>query len=407
MDGRRIVIVGAGQAGGTAAAALREGGFAGRILLLGEEPHPPYERPPLSKEVLTRPEPATPWLRPPGAWEGLGVEVLTGARAVRLDPAAGRLGLGDGRDVAWDALLVATGGRARRLPDALGPGAARVHYLRTMEDALRLRAALGPGVRVAVVGAGVVGLECAASARALGSEVVVVEAAPRPLGRCVAPEIADWLVDLHRERGVAIRLGARLLGLEAEGAGVRLRLDGEDLSADVVVAGVGMERDVALAEGAGIAVEDGAVACDEFGRTSAPGVLAAGDAAAWHHPLYGRRLRLESWQSAQGQALAAARTLLGAPEPHAEVPWFWTDQHGANVQIAGLPQEAARTVWRGAPEGGRFAAFHLDEGGRVVAATTVNQGRDMRFARALVRARAAVDPGLLADETVPLKSIVG
>jgi NADPH-dependent 2,4-dienoyl-CoA reductase/sulfur reductase-like enzyme len=255
-----------------------------------------------------------------------------------------------------------------------------------------------------VIGAGVIGLECAASARALGCEVVVVEAADRPLGRCMAPGIVDWLTALHRSRGIAFRLGARLLAVEHDGAGCCLVLDGEVILADVVIAGVGLERDLELAAGAGLLIE-GAVACDATGRTSAPGIWAAGDVAAWLNPLYGRRLLLESWQAALNQGLAAARSILGQDEPPDPLPWFWTDQHGANVQVAGLPAEARDTVLRGDPASGRFVAFHRDGDGRIVAGTTVNLGRDMRFVRSLARARAMVDPSRLADEGTALKAL--
>jgi NADPH-dependent 2,4-dienoyl-CoA reductase/sulfur reductase-like enzyme len=393
------VIVGAGQSGAHAAVAARVAGLAGRILLVGQEPHPPYERPPLSKAVLTEAsEPEPGWFHSPNRYEELRIDVLAGTCVEGLDAAAARVVLADGRRLAYDQLLLATGGRPRRLAV---PGGERALLLRTLDDARALRARLAAGTRLVCIGAGVIGLEVAASARALGCDVTVIEAAPGALGRGFTPEMAAWVERLHCRHGVRLHFGVAVQAIEPDA----VVCDGLRVPADVVLAGIGIIRNAELAAAAGAALDGGAIAVDEFGRTSLPGVFAAGDVAAFWHPRMARRLRLESWRHAQDHGIAVGRVLAGDGEPYAPVPWFWSDQHGQNIQVAGLVDGATTTVLRGEDTAASFSAFHLDAAGRVVAATGVNAPRDVRVAMALIAAGHPVQAEALANPAVKLQTL--
>jgi 3-phenylpropionate/trans-cinnamate dioxygenase ferredoxin reductase subunit len=396
------IIIGAGQAGAWAAMSMRQAGFTGRIIVVGEEAWLPYERPPLSKSMLTaEPEPAVQYFHDKAKYETQRIEFVLGMPVVFLDVAGRQVELGDGRVLPYDRLLIATGGRARLLGV---PGGERALLLRTLDHALVLRQRLASARRVVCIGAGVIGLEIAASARALGAEVTVLEAALAPMGRSVSAEGARFIADLHARNGVELHCGVIVRALErAPDRSERVIYgNGESVSADLVVAGIGMERHLALAEQAGLEI-DGGIVVDEFGQTSVPCVYAAGDVAAFPHPLYGRRLRLESWRHAQNHGVAVGRAMAGAPAPYDDVPWFWTDQHGVNLQLAGLPTEAARTVLRGP---GTFIAIHLAEDGRVVGVTAADNPREIRAGTALIKARARPDPARLADSSVPLQSLI-
>jgi NADPH-dependent 2,4-dienoyl-CoA reductase/sulfur reductase-like enzyme len=399
------VIVGAGQAGGWAAIAMRQAGYGGRILLIGEEPWRPYERPPLSKEVLTDdPEPPIKYFHPEGRYEEQGIELLLGVTAQAVDVAAHRVRLSDGQVLSYDRLLMAPGGRARHLPI---PGGERALYLRTIEDAQMIRSRLAQASRVICVGAGVIGLEIASSARKRGAAVTVLEALPRAMGRSVSPEGAAFVETLHRDAGVTLRFGVIVDAIEATVSGefsVHCR-DGERLLGDTVIAGVGMQRNQTLAEHAGLTLEGGIVV-DEFGRTSAPDVYAAGDVTAFHHPLFDRRLRLESWRHAQNHGIAVGKAMCGDTAPYDDIPWFWTDQHGVNLQVAGLPADAAQTIVRANTPPAAFTAVHLAEDGSVIGVTAANNPRDIRAGQALIRSRQPVDPAALADTKVPLQQLI-
>jgi 3-phenylpropionate/trans-cinnamate dioxygenase ferredoxin reductase component len=399
------VIVGAGQAGGWAAIAMRQAGYSGRILLIGEEPWRPYERPPLSKEVLTEdPEPPIKYFHPEGRYEEQGIELLLGVTAQAVDVAAHRVHLSDGQVLSYDRLLMAPGGRARHLPI---PGGERALYLRTIEDAQMIRARLGQASRVICVGAGVIGLEIASSARKRGAAVTVLEALPRAMGRSVSPEGAAFVETLHRDAGVTLRFGVIVDAIEATASGelsVDCR-DGERLAGDTVIAGVGMQRNQTLAEHAGLTLEGGIVV-DEFGRTSAPDVYAAGDVTAFHHPLFDRRLRLESWRHAQNHGIAVGKAMCGDTTPYDDIPWFWTDQHGVNLQVAGLPADAAHTVVRANTPPTAFTAVHLAEDGSVIGVTAANNPRDIRAGQALIKSRQPIDRAALADAKVPLQQLI-
>lgn len=398
------IVVGAGQAGAWAAVSMRQAGFDGRILLLGEEAWRPYERPPLSKAVLTQdPEPPVLYFHPEQRYAELGVELLLGTAVVGVEPEAHRVVLADGQSLTYDKLLLTVGGAARRLPIHGGDLAL---YLRTLEDARTIRARLAGAPRVLCIGAGVIGLEIASSARALGCEVTVLEALPRAMGRAVSPEGAAFIEALHRDAGVTLHFGVIVDRLAQADGGVAVTCrDGRRFEADVVVAGVGMQRNLALAEAAGLALE-GAIVVDAFGRTSAPDVYAAGDVTAFPHPLFGKRLRLESWRHAQNHGIAVGKAMCGDTAPYDDVPWFWTDQHGVNLQVAGLPADAARTVVRQGGAAGSFVAVHLAEDGSVVGVTAANNPREIRAGQALIKSHKVVDAAKLPDASVPLQRLM-
>jgi NADPH-dependent 2,4-dienoyl-CoA reductase/sulfur reductase-like enzyme len=395
-----IVIVGAGQAGGNAAVAAREAGYQGAITLVGAEAHLPYERPPLSKDALlaaTLPPPQLFFSRDKLAERGIATRL--GVRAVAVRAAARELVLSDGTVLAWDKLLIATGGRARALAV---PGGEHALVLRTHEDAAAIRARLVEGARVVCIGAGVIGLEIASSARARGCDVTVIEAADGVMGRVLSAPMAAFMRARHEAAGVELCLGAAVHAVEPG----RVVCRGFEVAADVVIAGIGIVRETALAESAGI-VCAGAVPVDEANATSVADVYAAGDIAEFPHPLFGRRMVLETWRHAQNHGIAAGRAMAGRPAPYDDVPWFWTDQLGVNLQVAGLPREGVRTVWRGEVGAASFTAFHLDDAGCVIGAEGVGPAREVRAAQALIRARRPVDAAMLGDLSVPAQKLMG
>ncbi|MBI3709509.1 MAG: FAD-dependent oxidoreductase [Proteobacteria bacterium] len=398
-----IVIVGAGQAGGWVAATLRNEGFTGRVVLVGEESYAPYERPPLSKSLLAGERPIEKcYIRPPVFYTERDVDLRLGTRVEEIDTVRRRIALSDGERLAYDKLVFATGARVRRLklPGAELPG---LHYLRTIDDCLAIRAALKPGARVVLVGGGYIGLEVAATARKLGCAVVIVEMQRMVMARIVPEGISRYLAELHRGHGVEILTEVGVAGFE-RGSPLRVCCDGgRNFDADLVVVGVGIEPNVELARAAGIATEDGVVV-DEFGRSAVPGIYAAGDVARHFNPLLGRHIRLESWQNAQNQAIAVARGLCGKPVAYGEVPWFWSDQFDLKIQIVGLPERWGEVVLRGDMAANRFTAFSLADG-IVNAAIAVNTPLDIRFARKFIAERQRLAPSALADPQIPLKTL--
>jgi 3-phenylpropionate/trans-cinnamate dioxygenase ferredoxin reductase component len=399
-----VVIVGGGHSGGTAASALRDAGHQGPVTIIGRENHPPYERPPLSKELLDSAVPVEKtYLRPAAWYEAQGIALKLGHIASAIDREAKRVQLEDGRAIPYDTLLLATGARARRLPLPGGDGP-HVYYLRDIEDSLALRQRLVPGVRLAVIGAGFIGLEVAAIARKRGVAVTVIELAPHVLARVAPSEIADFIADLHRRNDVEVLTNVAVTAIEDGGSGLAIRsAAGATIGADFAAIGIGAMPNTELAAAAGLEVKDGIVV-DQFGRSSDPSVYAAGDVTRHFNPILGRHIRLEAWQNAQNQAIAVAKIIAGSEQPFAEVPWFWTDQYDVNLQMAGAPLAWDRVVWRGTREEGKFTLFQLAEG-KPVSAITVNNARDMRFARQLVGLGRAVDPAALADRNMKLQDL--
>jgi 3-phenylpropionate/trans-cinnamate dioxygenase ferredoxin reductase subunit len=387
---------------------LREEGFAGAVTMIGAEALPPYERPPLSKVVLTSSEePSPPTIAAAAALEERGVSWLGGLNIVAVDRDAHEVVASDGRRFRYDRLCLATGAAPRRL--TIGdPETCLV--LRGYADALALRRRFVAGARIAIIGAGFIGLELASSAVSRGCAVTVVEAAPRIMVRGVPAEIAGIVARRHQQSGVELILGARIASIErtADGAAMVLE-DGRRIEADHVVAGVGAAPDTALAASCGLAIDNG-VAVDGALRTSDPDIFAIGDCASFPHPLYrGRRIRLEAWRNAQDHGAFVARSMLGAVAPYAAIPWFWSDQHDLCVQIAGLADEGCAVARRDLGDGA-LMLFHLAEDGRLVAASAVGPlgkiARDVRLAEMLIARRAAPDPANLASPDVKLKSLL-
>jgi 3-phenylpropionate/trans-cinnamate dioxygenase ferredoxin reductase subunit len=400
-----IVIIGAGQAGGWAARTLREEGFEGRVVLIGDEAHPPYERPPLSKAVLAgEAAPQSVHLLDAAAMAGLSIEWLPGARVASLDRQGRRVMLADGGEIHYGKVILCTGGRAREL-DVPGADLPGVHTLRTIDDALRLGTVLQPDARVAVVGGGWIGLEVAATARQRGAAVTVIETMHRLCERSVPEALSAHLQALHTAQGVEVLLGAAVARF-APGPDGSLEVvlsDGRGIACDAAVVGIGLVPNDELARAAGLEC-DGGVLVDAQCRTSDPDILAAGDVAVARNSWAGRRLRLESWQNAQEQGIAAARSALGREVHYDPLPWFWSDQHGTNLQIYGIPSAAHQVVVRGDPAAGSFVFFYLD-GDRLVAALGGNAARELRFARRLIEKRTPVRAQDLADPGVSLAKL--
>ena len=398
-----VAIVGAGQAGAAAAAKLRALGHQGAITLLGDEPVAPYQRPPLSKAYLLGQMPLERMtLRGDGFWADQGIALRKGAEVVAIDPAARQLSLADGKVLGWDRLILATGAAVRRLPDAMGGNLAGVHHVRTLADADAMAPEFVADRRVLIVGGGYIGLEAAAVAAAKGLKVTLIEAAPRILQRVASVETADWFRDLHRRHGVEILEGtalSRLTAVNGRVSGADLA-DGRHIPCDFAIVGVGVSPGVALAEAAGIAIDNG-IATDAFGQTSADGIWAAGDCASF--PLGDRRIRLESVPNAIEMAETVAANILGAGKEHRPDVWFWSDQHDVKLQIAGLDTGhdqvvvrqvgAARSHWN-------FAA------GRLVSVDAMNDPRAFMIARRVIQGQRAVDPAQVGDPAFDLKSLM-
>ncbi len=399
-----IVILGAGHAGGRAAEALRAAGFKGGVTVVGDENHPPYERPPLSKELLAGTfEVERTYIKPREYYEQAGIALRLGSAAVAIDRQAQRLRLADGGTLPYDSLLLTMGARPRRLSTA-GGGGEGIYYLRDIGDCLKLRAVLAAERHLIVIGAGFIGLEAAAVARARGCTVTVVEAAATPLARVAPPELGAFYAELHRGKGVTLHLGAAVTAIEQRGDAAIVRLaSGETLAGDAVLVGIGAVPNSELAVAADLSVDDG-ILVDAHGRTSDPLIFAAGDVTRHFNPLLGRRIRLEAWQNAQNQAIAVAKVMAGGSEPYAELPWFWSDQYDVNLQTAGVPERWDQIVRRGRAGDGRFTLFYLDRG-IPVGGATVNNARDMRFVKLLATQAKPVDPARLADPAVKLADL--
>ncbi len=390
---RTVAVVGASLAGLRGAEALRRLGFEGRLFLVGEEPHRPYDRPPLSKEVLrSEREPDRIVLTPDERFDALELDLRLGRRATALDPSARELRLDDGERIRFDGLLIATGARARSLP-GVEPRAG-LHLLRTLDDCLALRSELSRGPRVAVVGAGFIGAEVAASCRSLDLEVTMIESLPVPLARALPGPIGAALAAVHRDHGVDLRLGVGVDAIEGVERVEAVRLgDGSRIPADVVVVGIGAAPATDWLEGSGLGVDDG-VLCDESCATAAPDVVAAGDVARWPNPLFGESMRVEHWTNAVEQSeAAAARLLAGAAggEPFAPVPFVWSDQYDVKIQTAGVVRSDDRLhVAHGSLEERRFVAL-CGRGGRLVGAVGWNRVRLLMGYRRMIREGASFE----------------
>jgi len=400
----RVLIVGAGHAGGSAAALLRQYGFEGEITLAGDEPLAPYQRPPLSKAWLKgEADGDSLLLKPQEFYAEHGIDLRLGLTATRINRAARTVTFEGGEILPYDLLILATGARARRL-EAPGADLDGVLELRHAADADRLKAALQPGRRLAVVGGGYVGLEAAASARALGCEVTVIEREPRLLARVASEPLSDLFAAYHAARGVKIITGATVEGFVGDGAVAGLRLaGGKVIDCDIALVGIGGVANVELARDAGLTCPDGVVV-DLEARTQDPAIFAIGDMTHRPMPLYDRNFRLESVPNALEQAKQAASAIVGRPAPAGEVPWFWSDQYDLKLQIAGVPFDSDRLVLRGEAGQAPLAVFHLKDN-RIMAVEAVNSPAEFMGGRLLIAKGVAVDLKRLADLSVPMKAL--
>lgn len=404
MD-EHLVIVGAGQAAAQAIQTLRQHDYAGTISLVGAEAFLPYQRPPLSKKYLAGAlERDRLYLKPATFYESRDVDRLLGIRAVRLDRDARLVHLEDGRALPYDRLLLATGSRPRRieLPGADLPG---IHYLRSIEDVDGIAAAVRPGARAVIVGAGYIGLEVAAVLRGLDLEVTVLEAASRVLGRVVCPQVSAFYQRRHEAAGVTILTGTGVTGFRGDAAVEAVATtDGPIAPCDLVVVGIGVVPNVELAARAGLECSDG-IRVDTCARTSDPRVVAAGDCTIHPHPFAKREIRLESVHNAVEQAKAAAFSILGREQPFVDIPWFWSDQYDLKLQIAGLSLDYDQVVVRGDMASSRFAVYYLADG-RPIAIDAVNSPRDFMNGKKLLAAKPLVTPAQIADETFDLTGLL-
>lgn len=406
------VIVGAGHAAGELATSLRRNGWKGGIALIGEEPYLPYQRPPLSKGFLTGDvQQAALFLKPRSTYDEADVELLIGARVDRIDRMLRRVTLSDGRKLTYAKLALTTGGRPRRLSidgaDA-AEQASNFHYLRTIDDVARIHAQMKPDMRLVIVGGGYVGLEVAAAASQRAMRVTVLEALPRVLARVTAPEVSAFYERVHREAGVDIRTGVEVQSLELSASRDTVTAlhcsDGSRVEADVVIVGIGLVPNVELAQGAGLAVDNGIVV-DEYAQTDDENIVAAGDCTNHPNGAIGRRLRLESVPNAVEQARTAAATLCGKREPYNVVPWFWSDQYDLKLKMVGLSHGYDQLVVRGSTQDRSFSTFYLKDD-HMIAADTVSRPLEFMVAKRLIAERVPVSATVLADEQVALKTLL-
>lgn len=393
-----IVIAGAGQAGGRAAEALRSRGFKGSITMIGDEPHPPYERPQLSKEMLCSPDAPVAYIKQAKDWnEVLNVRLETGSPVIGCDIERRTVSTADGRAFGFDRLLVATGTRPRRLA-SLENAAIEIQYLRNIEDTLRLRKSIRDKSRIVIVGGGVIGLEAACAAAKNGCRVTVIESEQRLLARAFPTVISDLVAARHRSHGMEFLFGVTVSGSTPDG--VRLS-DGAEIGADLVLVGIGVEPASTLAESLGLPTKGG-IAVDACGRTAAPDVFCAGDAALQWSRCHGRAIRVETWANAQNQAISVASNMIGEPKEYNDPPWFWTDQYDLNIQVAGDMLKADH-ISRGDARSGKFSIIAM-RGAEIVGALAVNAAKEMAMLRRVIAANKKPARADLESPTYDLRA---
>lgn len=405
MSPKDIVIVGGGHGGSQIAASLRDKGYEGNLTLITAEPDLPYQRPPLSKAYLKTLDHELLPLRPESFYVKNDIDLRLSTTATAIDRRDGRLQLADGNAVPFDCLALAPGARPR-VPAIDGIDLDGVLYLRDAADARQLRERLHRAENVVVVGGGFIGLEIAATARLLGKTVTVLEAADRLMGRAAAPEISQHFLNLHRNWGSEVLLDTPVGSIIGEAGSVVAveTASGERIPADIAVIGIGVVANSELAESAGLETGNG-IFVDQFLMTSAPNIVAIGDCVSFDHWQLGRPVRLESVQNAVDQGKAAAATLLGTREPYREVPWFWSDQGDAKLQMVGLSTDATQSVVRGKPDDGAFSVFHYRDG-KLVAIDSVNRAADHMVGRRLMASGLALSPDQAGDESLDLKALL-
>src|SRR5215212_8596903 len=403
-DSPTFVILGAGFAGAKAAETLREEGFDGRVVLLGAESERPYERPPLSKEYLRGEADANPYVHEEGFYEEHQIVLRTGYEVEALDLAGSEIQIAGGERMGFDRLLLATGAEPRRLP-VEGADLDGVLYLRTTADSDAIRERIDSGGRLVTIGAGWIGAEVAASAKQKGCDVTIVEMAQLPLERVLGPELGAIYREIHADNGVEFIGGASIEAIEGDGKVRAVRLAGDRrIEADFVVVGVGVEPRVELARAAGLELDNG-IAVDEYLRTSAESIYAAGDVANAQHPFYNTRIRVEHWANALNQGPVAARNMLGRSESYDRIPYFFSDQYDVGMEYAGYATDWDEVVFRCDPKSREFIAFWLKEE-RVLAGMNVNVSDVNDDIQALIRARRPIDRGRLVDPGIPLAQLL-
>jgi 3-phenylpropionate/trans-cinnamate dioxygenase ferredoxin reductase subunit len=404
MAEKTFIIVGASLAGAKAAEELRNKGFDGRVVLLGSEPERPYERPPLTKDYLRgESEREKAYVHEDGFYAEKEIELETSATVTSIDASGGRLALADGRELGFDRLLIATGAEPRRI-DVPGAELDGIHYLRTFADCDTLRERLEGGGRVAVVGAGWIGSEFAASARQTGLDVSLIDPLELPNERIFGREIGEFYRDVHAQHGIELLLGDGVERFEGNGSVQRVHTSsGRTVECDFAVVGIGVVPRVELAKAAGIEVDNGVLVSERL-ETSAANVFAAGDVANAEHPFYGERVRVEHWSNALNQGPAAARGMLGESVSYDRIPYFFSDQYDVGMEYSGFARDWDEVVFRGSREDGEFIAFWLRDG-RVVAGMNVNVWDVNEHVQALIRSRATVDPAALRDKDSPLEQL--
>lgn len=398
-----FIVVGAGHCAGQIAAGLRQQGFDGDLVIIGDEPHIPYQRPPLSKRFLAGALPLERvYLRPAKFYRDNNIELLLSTPVVALQPREHRVVLADGAHRRYDKLLLATGSAPRRLkvPGDHLPG---VCYLRNIADVERIRAYLQTGKSLVVIGGGYIGLEVSAVGIERGMRVTLLEVADRVLSRVTAPAMSRFFEQLHRQRGVAIRCNTRVVRFEGRDRVETVVCDDSRIEADLVIIGIGIVPNVALAEAAGLPCDNG-ILVDEYCRTADESIFAAGDCTNHPNPLLGRRLRLESVQNAVEQGKSAAANLCGKGEPYAEIPWFWSDQYDVKLQIVGLAQDYDQIVQRGSMDEQSFSLFYLKQGA-VIAVDAVNNPREYMAGKKLVRQKSRISAERLADTAISMQEM--
>jgi 3-phenylpropionate/trans-cinnamate dioxygenase ferredoxin reductase subunit len=401
---QKHVILGASLAGATAAITLREEGADGDVILIGAEPQPPYERPPLSKAYLRGEEPFDKALvRPATFYAEHGIQTMFGTRATRIDPSARLVELEDHRRVPFDVLLIATGGRNRRV-SIPGVDLDGIYGLRTVQDADRIRAEMIAGRRAVVVGMGFIGSEVAASLRRKGLDVLVIDPSKTPLFRVLGEDVGQTIAKLHRDHGVRMIFEDTVAAFEGtQRVGCVVTKGGLRLECDFAVVGIGIEPAVEALGDSGIQLDNGVVV-NQYCQTNISGIYAAGDVANHYHPVFDRRIRVEHWQNAIKQGAAAARNMLGQRIAYDEIHWFWSDQYDANLQYAGFHTTWQQLVVRGRLDSGSFLACYVNEG-RIDAAVGLNRAKDVRRVMPLIKARRPVNLEQLRNEHVDLRSL--
>lgn len=399
-----VVIAGAGQAGGWVARTLRDSGFDGRIVLFGEEHWPPYERPSLSKGLLSGKEAEATYVITREALADAGIDFRSGTRIDRIDRARREVICADGGRLAYERLVLATGGRARR-PSISGIDTPGVHVLRTLDDCAAIAGRLKSATRLIVVGGGWIGLEVAATARQSGVHVALLEAGERLCARSVPPSVSRFLLELHRDHGVDVRLRTAVAAIDVRGGGtLGVQTTDGPIEGDLVVVGAGLVPRTELAEECGLEVDNGIVV-DERGRTSDPSIYAAGDVA--NRPCrWAGRTRFECWANAQNQAISVAKNLAGIEVDHDDLPWFWSDQYDCNIQLLGVPSDREEDdIVRGSVAEHRFCRFQFS-GPTLTAVIAVNAARDLKIAKRWMQDRRTVARSVLADPTVRIDRVV-